>query len=148
MPARTRLADDIDAFLAALWRLNYSLSKQITPLLEAEHNLDLRLLLILRAVRYGVVHPSGLADALQLPASLVSRYLEALARRGLIERCADPHDSRRVRIHLTADGERVTTNASHTLLTTLGLRLAALPPEERAAFLRALVHLSEVPLEG
>lgn len=59
---------------------------------------------------YGEVSLGGLAAALDLDISTLSRTVEGLVKAGLVERSADPSDRRAVRLTLTGAGrERVAT---------------------------------------
>jgi len=54
----------------------------------------------------GPVSANGLARALGLDASTVTRQITALERQGFVERCANPADGRSCTIVLTAAGSR------------------------------------------
>ena len=54
----------------------------------------------------GPVSANGLARALGLDASTVTRQITALERQGYVERCANPADGRSCTIVLTAAGDR------------------------------------------
>lgn len=142
--AGTELSDDtIQRFLRALWQLNRRLKQGVAPVLAAQHDLDLRRYLVLQAIRGGQSYPKQLAQALDFPPTLLSRYLEQLTRAGLLERALDPDDSRRIRLSLTAAGEAAVAGASHAIRRSTSERLRQLDPAQLAALLGAIERLAE-----
>lgn len=137
----------IEAALARLARLRpVSTAGAATP----------RQLAVLQAVdRGGLVTVGEIASRLSLDPSRASRLVKGALRRGLLLRHASQHDGRRVELHLTAQGRRLSRSAAALRQRNLvrALRLFA-PPERRqlAALLTRLTGALEaadgVPSSG
>ncbi|MFC6618887.1 MarR family winged helix-turn-helix transcriptional regulator [Deinococcus radiophilus] len=150
-PAATSLTDQLHdeqilRFLGGLWQLNRRLKSDILPLLTPL-NLDLRLYFILLNIRRGQVHPKAIAENLDFPASLLSRYLEQLRTSGYIERQLDPADSRRIRLELTPAGVQVLEDAINAIKLRASERLQHLDPARLDALLEAIELLSDLDLQ-
>jgi DNA-binding MarR family transcriptional regulator len=86
----------------------------------------------------------GLAGALELDVSTLSRTVEGLVRAGLVERSADPADRRAVRLRLTAaGGERVAT-INEMCNRDYARVLGELGDSERRAVVRAVRVLGDL----
>lgn len=141
-PAHTP-EDQISRFLGGLWHLNRRLKADILPLLEPL-GLDLRLYFILSSIHKGAQHPSVIAQRLELPASLLSRYLDTLRKLGYTERSTDPHDSRRVLLSLTPAGEAAVLAALTQIKRRTGERLEGLDPARLSNLLDAIDLLASL----
>ncbi|WP_345462787.1 MarR family winged helix-turn-helix transcriptional regulator [Deinococcus carri] len=130
-------------FLASMWRFQRRLKQELDPLLAARHGLDSRKFFILRGIQGGDQYPKVLAEQLQMPATLLSRYLDQLVKQGLIERHIDEQDSRRTRLTLTAAGEHAVADTLDTVHALAGARLARLDPGALPALLDALELLTQ-----
>lgn len=89
------------------------------------------------------ISQNDLAAAVVLKKSAVTRIVQALEGRGLIERARSATDRRVNRLKLTATGERVIGGVRRA---TQGLQDAwfdGIPAAQRAAFFAVLVHLVE-----
>ncbi|OLT09068.1 MarR family transcriptional regulator [Pseudonocardia sp. CNS-139] len=87
-------------------------------------------------------HPRDLARSALITSGAMTARLDRLARAGLVERSADPHDRRAVRVHLTSGGRAVTETAVTRVLAVDESVLAPLGARQReqaAALLRALL---------
>ena len=124
-----------------MYSLNLSIVQQLSPILDDRHGIDLRLYFILHGIDQGNVFPGGIAQAMGIPNSLVTKHLDQLAQKGLVERGIDPEDSRRVRVRLTEKGVEVMHGADGILAEQVGNRLSKVPAERRAEFLATLVDL-------
>lgn len=129
---------DVSRFLRGMWRLNRALAQQLEPLLEEKHGLDARTFFILKTIHGGAAYPKALAATLKIPSTLLSRYLDALNKKGYLERHIDEHDSRRTRLTLTPEGERVMRETDETLHEVVSAKLATLDPATLSALLDAL----------
>lgn len=139
---RARLADQATTFLRTMQRLHQGLGRQLAPLLEGQHGIDFRLYFILMHIEMGAVHPGAISKAIYLPNSVITRHLDQLAERGLLERSLDPDDSRRIKLTLTKEGQRVTKEANRTICNIVGARLERLAVPRRDAFLAAFSDLA------
>lgn len=78
---------------------------------------ELRVLLALR--RRGSpyrMRPADLLDALLVPSSSMTRQLDQLESRGLVQRCTDPEDGRGKLVQLTAEGVAIANRAIPRML--------------------------------
>lgn len=83
------------------------LTRELEAELEAQHGLSissLELLSRLATSEHRTLRLTTLADAAGLSLSRVSRILDGLERRGLVERRVDTDDTRAKKASLTADG--------------------------------------------
>lgn len=91
---------------------------------------------------YGTMSPSDLAERAHLDRPRVSRVLTGLVRRGLLARVGLPNDRRRARVEITPEGRQLYEEVFPQLVSQQGHLLAALTPEQLAAFDRALAVLT------
>jgi DNA-binding MarR family transcriptional regulator len=82
-----------------------------------------------------------LAAAEQVSAATMSRLLSGLEAAGLVRREADPADARRVRVRVTATGERSLQAARGRRIERMAALLQELGPMERATVSRAVALL-------
>ena len=85
----------------------------------------------------------ALAAATDADPMTVSGVLDRLEKRGLIDRYADPTDSRAKHARLTAEGERVFTTARKVGLAMYEAALEGITPEERETTINALSKMRE-----
>lgn len=133
---------EVSTFLRNLHGLNMSIVQQLSPILEQKQGIDLRLYYILHAIDNGAVHPGAIAQVMKLPNSLVTKHLDQLAQKSLLERSIDSEDSRRIRISLTKKGVELMNGSDNILAGMVGQRLARIPNDKRAIFLETLVALA------
>jgi DNA-binding MarR family transcriptional regulator len=89
---------------------------------------------------------AALAQSIGADKSRIIGVLDDLQERGLIERHADPADRRVRLLELTEAGRRLRESVRSDIQRQEEERvLSALPDEDRAAFIRALRILSELP---
>jgi DNA-binding MarR family transcriptional regulator len=79
---------------------------------------------------------------MKLPNSLVTKHLDQLAQKSLLERSIDAEDSRRIRISLTKKGIELMNGSDNILAGMVGQRLARIPNDRRAIFIETLVALA------
>jgi DNA-binding MarR family transcriptional regulator len=125
--------------------LNMSIVQQLSPVLEDRLGIDLRLYYIVHAIDNGAVHPGAIAQAMKLPNSLVTKHLDQLAQKSLLERSIDSEDSRRIRISLTKKGLDLMNAADVILSEMVERRLIRIPDDQRKVFLTILVALANDP---
>jgi len=136
---------EVSTFLRNLHWLNMSIVQQLSPVLEEKQGIDLRLYYILHAIDNGAVHPGAIAQVMKLPNSLVTKHLDQLAQKLLLERSIDAEDSRRIRISLTKKGVELMNSSDNILAGMVGQRLARIPNDRRAIFIETLVALAGDP---
>jgi DNA-binding MarR family transcriptional regulator len=139
---RGKLADQAATFLRMMQQLHQAMGRALAPLLEEEHGIDFRLYFLLKHIEAGAVHPGAISKAVHLPNSVITRHLDQLVERGLLERSLDSEDSRRIKLTLTKDGQRVAKDANRTVCNIVGARLERLPIARREAFLAAFSDLA------
>jgi DNA-binding MarR family transcriptional regulator len=142
LDARPDLAEETTMFLRNMHGLNMSIVQQLSPVLEQQQGIDLRLYYILHVIEGGAVHPGAIAQEMKLPNSLVTKHLDQLAERALLLRSIDPHDSRRIRVSLTPRGQEIMKVSDDVLAEMVGRRLARIPDDRRASFLATLIELA------
>lgn len=131
---------EVSLFLKAMWRFNRALAQQLEPRLQAEHATDARSYFVLQSIQQGVHYPKALAEELKIPGTLISRYLDDLSKRGLVNRHIDEHDSRRTRLTLTPTAETLIRAMRQTIYDVAGSRLSRLSPAQRQSLTEAF-HL-------
>lgn len=127
--------------------LNMSIVQQLSPMLEQQQGIDLRLFYILHVIDGGAVNPGAIAQEMKLPNSLVTKHLDQLAQQSMLERKIDPEDSRRIRVTLTQAGRDVMNASDAILAEQVGRRLSRIAPDRRAVFLATLVELATAPVD-
>lgn len=85
-----------------------------------------------------------LAERMALSRSTISTTVDALVRRGYVERREDPADRRSVRLSLTSEGERVHAAYQQRAAEESMRLLAGLAPDEREALWRGLAGLERL----
>ena len=133
---------EVSTFLRNLHGLNMSIVQQLSPILEEKQGIDLRLYYILHAIDNGAVHPGAIAQVMKLPNSLVTKHLDQLAQKDLLERSIDSEDSRRIRISLTKKGVDLMNGSDAILTAMVERRLNRIPDDKRAIFIETLVALA------
>lgn len=112
---------------------------------------DMRILLALR--RAGApyaLRPTDLFQSLLITSGAVTKQVERLMRRGLVDRIPDPQRKGGWQIHLTDSGKTVTDEAIKAIYSTFGISAAyrGLLPEEAKAgnlfLMRMIVNFEAV----
>jgi DNA-binding MarR family transcriptional regulator len=80
----------------------------------------------------------ALADSMQVSLPAMSRAIDGLYERGLVDRQEDPVDRRMKRLRLTESGRAITSSLNETRLATMQEFLTSLSDEEAEALTRAL----------
>jgi DNA-binding MarR family transcriptional regulator len=86
-----------------------------------------------------------LAEHMAVALSTASRLVERLVAAGLVDRRTSEANRREVALSLTEHGRRTLERYDAIRLEALHARLAALPPDDRAAVLRGMRLLVAVP---
>jgi DNA-binding MarR family transcriptional regulator len=92
----------------------------------------------------GPITLGQLAAAEQVRPPTITKLVAAMEQAGLVEREADPHDRRVVRVKATARGTRLLHDGRQRRVAALAATLAALPASERAKLARAISVLEAV----
>lgn len=136
LESRDALAGDLYALAAYLMRnANVGVFEAI-----AELDLSFTQIKALCALEHEGVERSvkALADSLGLSLAAMSRAVDGLYERGLVEREEDPDDRRMKRVRLTAGGRRVPAALNEARLSALHSLVDSLGEDEAAALGAAL----------
>jgi DNA-binding MarR family transcriptional regulator len=122
--------------------LGYAVAKRFRETL-APLELEPREFALLRAVGAAEGHSQqAIGERLQIPASRMVAFVDALERRSLLERRHNPHDRRTRELYLTTAGRELLGRAS-TLASELELQLCAtLSGDEREQLLSLLSRVA------
>lgn len=104
----------------SLLRLERSVEGVIDAALRGSHDLGLREMFVLAALDEGPQRPGSVATSLNLPPPSVTRAVEQLVGRGLVDRRRCGQDRRRLDLTLTSAGREVLTEARAVLSQALG----------------------------
>jgi DNA-binding MarR family transcriptional regulator/SAM-dependent methyltransferase len=96
----------------------------------------------------GAVRLSTLGRRLGISPSTLTRNLQRLEERGLIERTADPEDARAAIATLTPAGEKTAAELEEQEIISAAGLLKSLPPERRGRVVQALEDLLEAIREA
>ncbi|HWK79897.1 MAG TPA: MarR family transcriptional regulator [Thermomicrobiales bacterium] len=145
-PAETRAApatDDMIDRLQTVLPKYHHLLKSILADIQGDDRLTLPQLRSLRAIAAsdGGMLTSILARHLRSAPPTVTRIVDGLVERGLVERQADPDDRRRWRLVILPPGDDLLATYETRLHTILADRLASIPPGRQAALWLALDDL-------
>lgn len=94
----------------------------------------------------GEVPMSALAEEMRLHGTTMTRMVDALVEKGLVERASDPEDRRVVRVRLSPVGQEAVAELRRCKREFLAAVMQAVPEEELRAImsgLRRLVALAE-----
>ncbi len=134
-------AEDCIEFVRAMSSLQRALALRLSPLLEQQHGLDLRLFVLLKRIHGGAAHPGALASFSMESPSQITRQLDKLEGLGFIERSLDREDSRRIRLALTGRATALFEGVEGSFAELIGPALSELEPDHRQALLLGLGSL-------
>lgn len=133
-------------FIRLLWELDHALNKRSRRMLRTLGvTASQRFAIKVVGMRPGC-SPGQLARFLHVTPATVTRVVQRMEEAGFLQREADPDDSRRVRLHLTARGRRVDLRgeaASESPLTQLLSRAPRARITETRLLLSSLVEALE-----
>jgi DNA-binding MarR family transcriptional regulator len=98
---------------------------------------------VLLELSFGDLSLSGLAGALDLDKSTLSRTVEGLVQAGLVERSVDPTDRRAVRLTLTPSGRKRVAAIDETCNRYYADLLARMDASERRHVVRVVRQLAD-----
>ena len=103
-------------------------------------------LVVLLAVKYhdGEPTPMDLSREVALTRPRITQILDALEKKGMVERRRDDHDQRRVRVSLTEEGEVRTTELMYKMAALIKNHLMLLGEDDSRAFARILQKTADV----
>jgi DNA-binding MarR family transcriptional regulator len=115
----------------ALAQLSFAVQELLGEL-AAEHDLSITQLRLLGILRDREPAMLDLARHLKLEKSSVTGLIDRAERRGLVERAPSARDGRAIHVRLTAEGRRLTEQATAEANELLSGLLDALPARDRA----------------
>jgi DNA-binding MarR family transcriptional regulator len=133
--------------LDAWWTFAQVMKRNVTPMLEREHQMDFADFMVLNTIERGANYPGLLCERTSISPSGVSRMLENLTKRDLIRRSLDTEDSRRVKLEITPKGIEVLDATRGTMARLVERGLVSLPHEQVKAFVDTLLHLANTMSE-
>lgn len=142
-----QVSDDqvVDAVLRASRVL---LAVAVRSLAAVDHDVTLpqyRAVVVLAS--RGPQRPTGLADALGVHPSTITRLCDRLVGKRLVQRGASPANRREVSIRLTPKGRRLVDAVTARRREEIATIAANIPARERAATVQALHALGEAAAE-
>lgn len=133
LPAEPTVNDELGPvldFLRLLWRVNHAMERRSRQMqvhlgITAPQRMVLRL-----AGRFPDATASELAALLHLDPGSLSSLLTRLEEAGLVNRVADRHDRRRIRVALSRRGHRLTEDTQGTIESAVTAVLTQSDPED------------------
>jgi len=129
-----------------LWQLDHALNKRSRRMLKTLGVTASQRFNIKVVGMYPGCTPGDLARFLHVTPATVTRVVQRMEEAGLLRREADPDDSRRVRLHLTAKGRKIDERGAAASESPVATLLATVPRvrlEETRRLLSALVEALE-----
>jgi len=108
---------------------------------EGLHPSQLRLLM---AMHHGTVTPSELAERMEVSPPTISKTIDVLERRGLVERTADENDRRKVLLAMTDQGRATLSSVFDAGIEQLSEVLTSASPEELERIEAGMKSLGDV----
>ncbi len=132
----------VEAFLAlqrtaSLLMQKFSQNLRAYELTPTQYNV----LRILRGARPEALTCSTIGDRLVTPGPDVTRLVDRLVRRGLVDRRRDSHDRRVVRVRIDAAGVSLLAQLDAKVLAWIEVLLGPLPEDELASLIALLGRL-------
>ena len=131
-------------FMHTWFRFGQAIKREVVPLLERKHGADFFDFMVLDAIHDGAVYPGQVAETFVLEPSKVSRILEGLGKRHLIQRSLDPVDSRRVRLEITAEGMTLLNDVYHTVRSMVEPGFQAVGVDQVRTVIDTVEHITNV----
>lgn len=121
----------------ALW------TRMADELSSAGHDLSFSQYITLKKLALGTTIATDLARAAELNPGAMTRLIDKLIERGLVERHADPSDRRVVRIQLSAQGQSIWRDIDQCGNRVRERALSDLDEAERLQFIRNLEQVRD-----
>jgi DNA-binding MarR family transcriptional regulator len=121
-------------------RLNRAFRGQVRP----AAGLSMPQFICLRALRHGPMSAGQLAQRFGVSRPTITRMVDGLVKKGLVERHVDPEDRRVAMTSLTTAGRALHESAEATATRSIAALVATLPPERLERIEAALEDLSEL----
>jgi DNA-binding MarR family transcriptional regulator len=144
MPANYRPGISlVGEFMHTWFTFGQAIKSKVVPILEHHHNADFFDFMVLNLIHEGNIHPGAIAEKIVVQPSKISRVLEDLAKRGLVKRSLDAEDSRRVRLELSTEGQKVLREVYATIRTILEPSFAEVGHEHIRNIMQSVTHMTQ-----
>lgn len=130
-------------FMRLLWAVDHGLQRR-SKRMESELGVTGMQRIVIRLIgRYPDIAAGRLAELLHVHPSTLTGVLRRLTERGLINRERDPHDARRSRFVLLAEGQSIDATQAGTVEAAVRRALSRLNPEAIDAARTVLAAIAE-----
>lgn len=117
--------------------------------MQERHNLEVSEYHLLGYIAESALAPTEIACTMQLPPYMVSRRLDSLEKRDLIQRSLDPQDARRRVLTITDTGKTLLAEARVTMDAEVSMLLARLTSAEFDTLVKLMETLAaDEPSKG
>jgi DNA-binding MarR family transcriptional regulator len=138
-----------ERFLKAFWGVRQRFVRQVAPVMQERHDLEISEYHLLGYVAESQLAPTEIACTMLLPPYIVSRRLDSLEKRGLIQRSLDPQDARRRILTVTDTGRSRLAEARATMDAEVGALLSKLTEAELTTLIERMETLAtDEPSKG
>lgn len=118
-------------------------ARMADELSKAGHDLSFSQYITLKKLAAGTTSATDLARAAELNPGAMTRLIDKLIERGLVERHADPGDRRVVRIQLSAEGQSIWRDIDQCGNRVREQAMSGMDGAERLAFIRVLEQVRD-----
>lgn len=118
-------------------------ARMADELSKAGHDLSFSQYITLKKLAAGTTSATDLARAAELNPGAMTRLIDKLIERGLVERHADPGDRRVVRIQLSAEGQSIWRDIDQCGNRVRERAMSGMDEAERLAFIRVLEQVRD-----
>ena len=118
-------------------------ARMADELAQAGHELSFSQYITLKKLALGTSSATELARAAELNPGAMTRLIDKLIERGLVERHADPDDRRVVRIRLSEQGEAIWRDIDQCGNRVRERAMSGMDDDQRVAFIRTLEQVRD-----
>lgn len=118
-------------------------ARMADELAQAGHELSFSQYITLKKLAMGTTSATELARAAELNPGAMTRLIDKLVERGLVERHADPEDRRVVRIRISDAGQSIWRDIDQCGNRVRERAMAGMDDDQRVAFIRTLEQVRD-----
>ena len=118
-------------------------ARMASELAQAGHELSFSQYITLKKLALGTTNATELARAAELNPGAMTRLIDKLIERGLVERHADPDDRRVVRIQLSEQGQAIWRDIDQCGNRVRERAMSGMDDEQRLQFIRVLEQVRD-----
>ncbi|HEU0164340.1 MAG TPA: MarR family transcriptional regulator [Thermomicrobiales bacterium] len=143
--AEASVSDLVDRMQTVIPQFQH-FARHVLSSIQGDDRVTLQQLRSLQAIAGtdGGMSTTKLAKRLRIASPTVTRIVDGLVDRGMVDRVQDPNDRRRLRLLLLAPGQDLLDQYEQALHARLAVRLHDLPPPSRQRLWDALEDLNLV----